>query len=81
MRGVLWCATAALGAAASDATLWPVSTRRFETPGQGPELAAALRARKLSNCGVAAVELDFSAPSGAPLIAGVQLLFGTRLVP
>ena len=41
-RGVLWCAAAALGAAASDATLWTVSTRGFETTCKAPELDAAL---------------------------------------
>ena len=41
-RGVLWCAIAALGAAASDATLWTVSARGFETTCKGPELDAAL---------------------------------------
>ena len=41
-RGVLWCSAAALGAAASDATLWTVSTRGFETTCKGPELDAAL---------------------------------------
>ena len=46
-----------------------------------PELAAALQSHKLSNCGVAALEIDFSAAPGDPLVAGAQLLFGTRLVP
>ena len=46
-----------------------------------PELAAALQAHKLSNCGVAALEIDFSAAPGDPLVSGAQLLFGTRLVP
>ena len=47
----------------------------------GPELAAALQSHKLSNCGVAALEVDFSAAPGEPLVSGAQLLFGTRLVP
>ena len=41
-RGALWCSAAALGAAASDATLWTVSTRGFETTCKAPELDAAL---------------------------------------
>ena len=39
---MLWCSVAALGAAASDATLWTVSTRGFETTCKAPELDAAL---------------------------------------
>ncbi len=41
-RGALWCSAAALGAAASDATLWTVSTRGFQATCKGPELDAAL---------------------------------------
>ena len=41
-RGALWCSVAALGAAASDATLWTVSTRGFQATCKGPELDAAL---------------------------------------
>ena len=39
----------------------------------------ALLHKKLANCGVAAVELDWSRPEGKP-IAAVRLLFGTELV-
>ena len=43
-----------------------------------PELAKELTSKKLSNCGVACLELDFEA--GGPPIVDVQLLAGTRLV-
>ncbi len=45
-----------------------------------PAFAAELRGRKLSNCGVARLDLDFG-EGDAPPIVGVQLLAGTRLVP
>ena len=40
--------------------------------------AELLHSKKLSNCGVAKCELDFTA-EGAPVVS-VKLLFGTRLV-
>ena len=43
-----------------------------------PALAKGLCSKKLSNCGVARLELDFDAPGGA--IVGCQLLAGTELV-
>ena len=43
-----------------------------------PELAKELASKKLSNCGVACLELDFE--TGGPPIVDVQLLAGTRLV-
>ena len=44
-----------------------------------PHLAALLRTRKLSNCGVACLELDFDAGGSTPVV-GVTLLAGTDLV-
>ena len=41
-----------------------------------PSLAAALQSHKLSNCGVAALEIDFSAAPGDPLVAGAQRCSG-----
>jgi len=43
-----------------------------------PALAKGLCSKKLSNCGVSRLELDFDAPGGA--IVGCQLLAGTELV-
>ena len=43
-------------------------------------LAAQLKSKKLSNCGVARLELDFGESGGSAPIVGVQLLAGTTLV-
>ena len=58
--------------------------RNFMDPAAVADAAAnpsgeALLHKKLANCGVAAVELDWSRPEGKP-IAAVRLLFGTELV-
>ena len=47
-----------------------------------PTLAAQLHSRKLSNCGVARLELDFGAQDAASdrSVVGVRLLAGTTLV-
>ena len=44
-----------------------------------PALAAKLKSHKLSNCGVARLELDFDAAPDAPIV-DVRLLAGTSLV-
>lgn len=43
-----------------------------------PDLAAALRARKLENCGVVCAELDLGASSSRPII-DAQLMLGSQL--
>ena len=45
-----------------------------------PELASQLRSLKLSNCGVARLELDFELDSGRTPIVDCRLLAGTELV-
>ena len=44
-----------------------------------PALSALLRSRKLSNCGVARLELDFGAAPDAPIV-DVRLIAGTEMV-
>ena len=43
-----------------------------------PDLAAALRARKLENCGVVCAELDFGSGHAAPVV-DAHLLLGSQL--
>ena len=45
-----------------------------------PAFAKQLRSRKLSNCGVARLDLDFGEGAAATPIVGVRLLAGTTLV-
>ena len=44
-----------------------------------PTLTAQLKSRKLSNCGVARLELDFEAAPSTPIV-DVRLVAGTTLV-
>ena len=47
---------------------------------QDPAFAGKLRKQKLSNCGVAQLDLDFGQSDDKPIV-GVRLLAGTSLVP
>jgi len=47
--------------------------------GRDPSLAASLKSKKLSNCGVARLELDFDAAPETPIV-GCRLVAGTEMV-